>query len=495
MAAFIGLMLEDVMAGKLFKKQNITESNAKTLNTWIILLFAAGAILRILLCWLNPPNNAYDNHYEPILMMLQSGSIPAKDACWQCYHPPVFYGLSAIVGKLFMVLGLKLIQIVKLLQFVNCLYGILTLVFLTLILKKVSLPDFAKVLAFGVACFLPRHIYMSAMNSNDTISYLFVAISVYLSIITIERKFTPLLVLATSMVISIALFTKYTTYAVLPAIIAPFIVLCFKDSDIPRKKIVSSLGLILFLPVVLLSYYFISNYKHYGSPLPWNVQQLDPSRTQPRDYSDMNFFSFKPWDGMETIMLAPDKIHSYWTLVYNGMWFDNEPRFLYLLDANRDWWTHYGAWLRGEMDYPGDNDSISFLTKLSGVGLVCLGLLPLFFLIMGGYRYVKKICDHWRKGEGLEIAKMSVFPMLLIGNAAIMIALVLRLPVFSATKASYFLDSLPVFAIFFSYGFAAFETSKGLKKAFVFMIGLLFALASLHILHICWALHQRPSLL
>jgi hypothetical protein len=479
------------MAGKKIREQNIPKPKPGLIRAYALLFFLAGAILRILLCWSNPPGNAFDDHYEPIHLMMKSGSIPAKDACWQCYHPPVFYGISAMIGKPFTALGLQLPQIDKILQFVNCLYGILTLVFLYLILKKVSLPDFSKVIAFGVACFLPRHIYMSAINSNDTISYLFVVISVYLLIITIERKLTPLLVLATSIVMSIALFTKYTTYAVLPAVIAPFLILYFRDSVIPRKKIVASLVLMLLLPAALLSLYFISNYKQYGAPLPWNVSQLDPSSTQPRDYSDMSFLSFKPWDGIVGPIIAPDRMHSFWTLAYNGMWFDNEPKFLYFLDSNREWWSRYYAWLRGEIEFPGDNNSVEFLTKLSGVGLIGLGLIPLFLLINGSYCYVKKMHVYWREGEGAEIAKMSVFPTLLIANAAIVIILALRLPVYSATKASYFLGSLPVFVILLSYGLASFDELKSLKRTFVFLIGLLFVFASLHILHICWALHHQ----
>jgi hypothetical protein len=479
------------MAGKKIRRPNIPQLNLRMIRTYALLFFLTGAILRILLCWSNPPNNAFDDHYEPIHLMMKSGSIPAKDACWQCYHPPVFYGLSAMIGKPFMARGMQMPQIDKILQFVNCLYGILTLVFLYLILRKVSLPDLSRILAFGVACFLPRHIYMSALNSNDTISYLFVAVSIYLLIITIERKFTPWLVAATSVVVSITLFTKYTTYAVLPAIIVPFLFLYFKGSAIPRKKIVASFVLMFLLPVALLSLYFISNYKQYGAPLPWNVQKLDPSNTQPRDYSDMSFFSFKPWDGIADPIIAPDRMHSFWTLAYNGMWFDNEPKFLYFLDSNREWWGRYYAWLRGEIAFPGDNNSVSGLTKLCGSGLIFLGLFPLFLIIKGACCCLKKLRDRWREGDGMGISEMSVFPILLIANAAIVIVLALRLPVFSATKASYFLGSLPAFAVFFSYGFASYETSRGLKKTFVFIISLLFAFVSLHILHICWALNHQ----
>jgi hypothetical protein len=48
-----------------------------------------------------------------------------------------------------------------------------------------------------------------------------------------------------------------------------------------------------------------------------------------------------------------------------------------------------------------------------------------------------------------------------------------------------------VFVILLSYGLASFDELKSLKRTFVFLIGLLFVFASLHILHICWALHHQ----
>ena len=78
-------------------------------------LFAVGAGLRLLLCWVNPPGNAFDNHYEPILMIIKTGVIPAKDAWYQCYHPPVFYISSALIGGTAEAAGMTLPAMVKLL--------------------------------------------------------------------------------------------------------------------------------------------------------------------------------------------------------------------------------------------------------------------------------------------------------------------------------------------------------------------------------------------
>jgi 4-amino-4-deoxy-L-arabinose transferase-like glycosyltransferase len=463
------------------KEQNMLRLNYKSLT---VLSFIFAIILRVLLCWSNPDGNAFDNHFEPISMIMDSGTIPAKDACSQCYHPPVFYWISAMIGNIAVTMGAKLWQVWKLLQFICCFYGILTVGIIYLILRKLPLSDFSRLIAFSTVCFLPRHIYMSAMNSNDTISYLFVALSIYLLLIAIERKLPPLILLVVSIVISITLFTKYTSYVVLPIILIVFASLFYKRLIGPRKQALVSFILVSLIPITLLSVYLISNIKNYDSPLPLSVKQLDFSLTQPRDNSRLDFFSFKPWESINTPIIVPGKMHSFWTLLYSGMWYDNEPTFLYFLDSNLGWWLHYSGWLRGEESFPGDNPSMSNLTKSTGSGLIAFGLFPLLLIISGFYNYFRGSWKSWTKAEGMDVAKMNIFPTLLFSNAAGIVALALRLPVYSVVKASYFLNSLPAFAVFLGLGLMPCEKNKKLKWTIVIVFGVLFALVSLHILHI-----------
>jgi hypothetical protein len=456
--------------------------NYKSLS---LLSFISAIILRVLLCWSNPADNYFDNHFEPILLIMKYGIIPTKDACWECFHPPVFYWISAMIGNLAVAMGIKFPQMLKLLQFVCCFYGILTVGIVYLILRKLPLSDFSRFIAFSTVCFLPRLIYMSAMNSNDTISYLFVALSIYLLLIAIERKLSPVILLVLSIVISITLFTKYTSYVVLPVILVVFALLFYKRLIAPRKKILVTFILVLLIPMTLLGTYFISNTVNYGSPLPWNLKIMDPRLTQPRDADQMDFVSFKPWESIKTPIIVPGKMHSFWTLLYSGMWFDyNVPKFLYFLELDKDWWLHYWAWFRGEQSFPGDNPSMSDLTKAMGSGLIALGLFPLLLLICGLYNYFRGNWKSWIQANEIDVVKMSIFPTLLFSSAAVIIALTLRLPVFSTVKASYFLNALPAFAVFLSLGLMPCEKHKTLKWTIIIVFGVLFALASLHILHI-----------
>lgn len=310
--------------------------------------------------------NAFDDHYEPILMIMRTGVIPAKDACWECYHPPVFYWLSAMIGNFAVRMGVHPRHLLKLLQFIPCVYGILNMGMIYLILRKVPLSDFPRLAAFGTVCFLPRHIYMSAMHSNDTISYLCVSLCIYLLLIAIERTLSPASLVAVTVALTIALFTKYTAYAMLPVTLIAFAALFIGPRPSSRARVLGSCILVFLLPLAALGVSLAANARHYGRPMPINLDLRGVRLAQPRDANRFDFVSFTPWDSIATPMLVPGKMHSFWTMLYRGMWYDTEPKFLYFLDSNAGWWNHYYAWLRGEKDFPGDNPSMSSLTRCMG---------------------------------------------------------------------------------------------------------------------------------
>ena len=446
--------------------------------------FALGALLRLLLCWANPPYNAFDDHFEPILMTMKAGVIPAKDACFQCFQPPVFYWISARIGEAALQAGLPLPSVIKLLQFVGCGAGILTVAVCYLILRKFPVSDFAKLAAFGTVCFLPRHIYMSAMHSNDTFAYLFVALSVYLTMLALERRLEWPSLVALGVIATIASFTKYTAFAVLPAIAAALSHAWRRGLVASRGRIAAALLGAVVLPASVLAGYMLNNSRQYGSPLPWNLSIYDPSLHRPRDAGGISFVSFEPWEKLDDLMLVPGELHSFWTLIFSGMWFDTEPYFISYLDSNRDWWQRYYAWYRGQGPFPGRNPSLSGLTILSGDGLILLGLVPLVLVAIGFALCVSGRWSRLFQATPAQSAALSLFPTLLAFNAAGVIALTLRLPVYNAMKPSYFLISTPALMIFLALGAALCEKRAVIKWILSILLGALFALAITHVLHI-----------
>ena len=456
-----------------------------------LIFFILAIFLRVSLCMLNPPNNSFDNHFEPISLIMQYGTIPAKNACWECFQPPVFYAVSAKIGQLAFDMGAKPALILKLLQFVCCFYGILTIVIIYLIINKFPLSSFSKLISFGLLCFLPRHIYMSAMHSNDTMSYLFVAICIYVLIINIERNFPLRSLMLLSLVISITIFIKYSTLVVLPIALVVFTFGFINLPKADRKKKVILFFLTLLVPLSILSTYIFSNVINYGKALPANYEIFrNPAASQPRDEVRVSFLNFKPWKSIATPILAPGNLSSFWTLIYSGMWFDTEPKFICFMDSNTAWWRQYFGWQNGEQRFPGDNHSMSKLTILEGSALITLGIFPIFLGFIGFTCYYATHRKLFSKYEWIETTKMSIFPVLLISNAAGIIAVTLNMPVFSTMKASYFLVSLSAFAIYLSLGVMVCESRNTLKWAIIIIFGGLFIIVFWHIIHILSFLYR-----
>ena len=448
------------------------------LSCWVLIICGLG--LRVLLCWVNPPANAFDNHFDPIFWIMNHGTIAPKDALWQSYHPPVFYVISAIIGKLAVNQGVPLPLIPKILQFIPCFYAVMTLVVIYLILQKLPFSDFAKWCALGTICFLPRHIYASAMHSNDTIAALAVALSLYLLLVIRERNFSYPWVIATGVAVVVTIFTKYTAFVILPLTFVAYLSAFWQLPQIAKRKLLPVGFILIVVPLLFLGSYCFSNMKNYGNPLPWNAAMLDPAKTQPKAEDGINFLNFKPWETIRTPILAPTNIGSFWTLIHSRMWFDMEPKFLPYVDHVNGWWKCYYQWLRGERSWP-TLRQFNPNSKRMGSLLITMGLVPLLMAITGFVLLMKKIVAFLKAQKQATLAELLLFPLLFVTNAGGVIALALRAPVFSAMKAQYFLNSLPSFAVFIGFGANFCEPYRFVKWLIIMLYCSLFGLVTLHI--------------
>jgi len=438
-----------------------------------------GIALRLLLFWVNPPQNSFDNHFEPILWIMQYGSIPPKNALWQSYQPPVFYVLSAGVGVVVSYLGATMAVFLKSLQFVSCLFGILTLVVTYKILERVSLSNSARLVAFGCVCFLTRHIYQGAMHSNDTLSNFGVALCVWLMLEARERGFPPLRSALLGLAIVITLFTKYNAFVVLPVLAMLLVTVRPGGSGVTPRRLAAVWGLAFVIPVLVLAAYCVSNLRHYGHALPWNTAIFDPTKTQPRAPGGLSFFTFKPWEFIAMPILTPQNLDSFWTMLHGGMWFDTEPKFLPILDPDVSRWVAYYSWIRGEQPFPGVIGWTP-LTHFSGSAMIALGLIPLALMLAGLARWAIKTA---RTRSAADIG-LAIFPVLLLTNAAGIVYLTMRSPVFSSIKPTYLLNCLPAWAVLIGWGWEALEPHARSRRVAAIALVALFALVTLHVLMI-----------
>jgi hypothetical protein len=449
-------------------------------------LLIGGLILRLAIFWGNPPLNAFDDHFTPIALLIKNGGLVGKFDCWECYHPPVFYVLSALVAKVLIYLHFHQSNILKLLQFLNCLYGILTLWVIYLVLEKLPLSRFARLLAFGFACFLPRDIYMGALHSNDTFSYLMVALCVYLLLrVVVDGKHAVPHLLLLGTVLSAAIFSKYTALAVLPVAAASFACLGLPGFSLSRVEVLKKGAIALAVPTLLLAGSMYSNYQAYGAALPSNTRLFDPAGVQARDPGGLEFATFEPWRFVEKPILWPGQLNSFWTLIHSSMWFDSEPKFLPVLKGeDQPWWSAYYGWLNGRNSAPPSYMEGKPLIWRTGAILIGCGVVPVVLVLAGLVRFLSSIRTARAVHDWRAVAANQMFVLLLMLNAAGVILVALNTPVFSAMKASYFLPSLPAFAVLLGAGITQWERHRVFRVGSSLYFGVLFGLVFLNTLMI-----------
>jgi len=428
-----------------------------------VAIFCLAVFLRGLLCWENPPSNSFDDHFEPISLIIKNGNIPPKDACFQCYHPPVFYYTSAKIGETLNALDMKETTVRKSLQFLNFLYNILTLAVVYFILRALNLSSFSKIVAFTTVCILPRHIYMAAMHSNDNLCILLVALCCYLVLIAIDRKLAWQTVVLVGITITLAIFVKYTAFVLFPAVLISLILIPIYVSQISLSRTTTAVLFSLLPAIFLLGTYMTDNVRDYGKPLPWNDKMFNTSVIHPRDPAKISYVSFAPWQYMIEPLIIPGQMHSFWTIIYSGTWFDIEPKFTQVTDKNRIWWPQYFGWLSGVMPFPSLPSPLSISTRLLAAGLLICGIVPLL-LVMAGFVWSVRFLILCKDADArIEAVKLNFFTILLVTNAAGVILLTLKAPVYSSMKATYFFNSLPAFAVLNAIGIKCIDKRRWIK--------------------------------
>lgn len=143
-------------------------------------LFSLGILLRIFYLIETPwDQRTFDvnGHVDYIKYIASHGLLPEADACWTCYHPPLYY----LLGALFYLAGLPLGEpaALKSLQVLSFLLSAGFLLFVLLILKEHIKQRGALIAASALIIFLPGMVIHSARIGNDVLLYFTYAAAFY----------------------------------------------------------------------------------------------------------------------------------------------------------------------------------------------------------------------------------------------------------------------------------------------------------------------------
>jgi len=310
--------------------------------THAILLAGAGLRLGLTIAW--PPELAYDDHYEPIEVILKRGQIPSAGDCWQCYQPPLYYLISAagciatqgLAGR-FGVDQAGLEQVGRrTLQAVSLAAGCATLYLCRSIFRRVPTLAAHEPLALALIAFLPRHIYMSAMATNDALTY-FMASAAVCAALRAGAAGWPVrgTLFAGALAGAGALSKAYGWVSVIAILASVWLISLAarrrQTADRPpagsgRPAARSPLLLLAASALAVGIWPTVRNLWIYDEIHVDNYALRDtPLRFQPPgSVRQTSFFSFRLGALMENPWVHMAHADSFWTALYARLWFDYE---------------------------------------------------------------------------------------------------------------------------------------------------------------------------
>lgn len=444
-------------------------------------VLALGVALRIAFGVATPYDSAYDDHFEPVAVILEQGVLPSATDCWECFQPPLYYVVSAGVfsattrlaalggasGEMVEAAGRKAIQ------FLSVAAGCVTLYVCLAVLRLAGgaacgagiessgRSGWREALSIGIVALLPRHIYMSAGASNDALAYLLATLAIYAALLARHRNWPAGPCLTAGALAGATVLCKgYGLMTASAILIAAGLCLHIQARRRPgnerraqRRPVVLMLAAMLAVGV----WPTVRNLAIYDRPHVDNFDFFDtPMSTQPPgSIAATSFASFRMLELLRHPWIHVSHVDSFWTELYARLWFDYEG-FATSLAGHGPWERHWEA-LRerwevnraGQVQWPPERWASLFdygeesePPNLRRAGIVAyLAGLPLTACVLMGL-----LLSLRRFGRDFAATLLSLH---LLFALAVVLFQTLRLPHFAAMKAAFVLgglSSVPVLA-------------------------------------------------
>lgn len=436
-------------------------------------ILGAGMALRIVLTIVLPPRCANDDHYPPIKIIANERRLPRAEECWECCQPPLYYAVAAaaygtseqIAAKFGALPAGQESAARKTVQFISTAAGCATLVVCLLILRQSgTCSQFGEALPLGCVAVLPQHIYMSAMATNDALTYLLASLAILLAIRARGAGwpargclFTGAMAGATVLCKGYGLVTAFAILGVGSASIlwGPAIASLQTVGVGPRRRArqtnLGRVGLLWGACAAVGVWPTVRNLALYRTVHLDNFRLFQtPMTTQPPgSTAGTDYFSFRLFALLRHPWLHLSHVNSFWTEIYARYWFDYEGLPV-TLRLSPEWLRHTKSLqlARGIQRTPEewirilqwDGDDVPASLRVTAV-ISYLAGLPITGLILYGAVLALR-----RRGGDFVGSLLLVH---LAGCLFVPLFQVLRAPHFSAMKSAFTLSaisSVPVMA-------------------------------------------------
>ena len=420
----------------------MSNARLRRLGAWIAAgsLLAAGIAIRV--------HNAFEYkilwgfdakyNWRYIRRLLMSWELPAPDSDWATAHPPLFYYLSAAVCRVLdepdravNVIGLRLL---------SSAVGLIA-IGLTVALVRRADPENGRraLLAGALLLFLPVHIYMSAMLTEEILVASLTSVVLIGLAWSFPGPHPPRRAVrraaALGAVAGLALLTKLTGLLVAVAAGVAYVIDGWRRNDLRRALACAAAFVVTAL--LIGGWFYARNWIGWGYIYPHGLQTHKIMFTMPpgdRRVSDYLRIPMETWTDPQ--VLAPGLLRSVWGSTYVTTWFDGHRHFL-----------------------PTQSRAVT----LAGTIILTLALLPTAAFAVGLRRGLKRAL---RSPRGPDTLFLLIVAITLAGYALF----VWRNPWFPVLKASFLLGLSVPFSYYTSEVLADWTRGGRVRSAAVWAI-------------------------
>lgn len=346
---------------------------------------------------------------------------PLPTEGWEMYHPPLYYALAAQVYKYSQSWDsrIKPQDALKNVQVFSFFIGF-GLAILCFFFARRAYPDNppAQWIALGFGAFLPMSLYVNPLISNEAFSATLIACVIYFLFLWIEKKELSLRhAVFLGFLSGLALLSKYTALFAFLAGTASFGLRALSSR---QKKAWMMLLVFLMLTLSVCGWFYARNWMIYKTPFIGNWDEgLSPYIRKPT-FRSLDFYL-----GFGSVFFHTPKLAMWATGpdgIYASLWADAHLNLI-------------------KKDHPRLNSTLLLMSIM-----LILAAMPSMAIILGLGASALSVFRRPALNKDLVIVAVSIWTWIALA------IYMLKNPVYTVSKAHYFLSLVPVLGVFLVRG-------------------------------------------